>query len=100
MADKKNIQFSKNLFWDVDVNELDMDKHKEFIVERVLDYGRLEDWHTIKEYYQIEQLGKIALNIRSMFPKSLDFIAKITNIPITEFRCYKQAQLYPTLWNS
>ena len=98
--DKKDIKFSKNLFWDVDVNNIDMDKHDRFVVERVLNYGSLEDWRTIKEYYKIEQLGQIALNIRNMLPQTLNFIATMTDIPITEFRCYKQAQLHPTPWNS
>ena len=48
--DKKDIKFSEHLFWDVDKNELDMDKHKEFIVERVLDYGFMADRLLIKEY--------------------------------------------------
>ena len=30
MIDKKNIKFSKTLFGDIDVNDLAVDKHKEF----------------------------------------------------------------------
>jgi len=98
--DKKDIKFSKHLFWDVDVNNLDMDKHKEFIVGRVLDYGLMEDWLAIREYYSLENLAAISKTIRCLMPKSLWFIAAMTGTNIKDYRCYKFAQLHPTLWNS
>ena len=97
--DKKDIKFSQNLFWDVDVNDLDMDKHREFIVERVLDYGFMSDWLVIKEYYSLDKLGKISKNIRSLMPKSLAFISAVTDTNITDYRCYKLAQSNPPHWN-
>jgi len=97
--DKKDIKFSEHLFWDVDENELDMEKHKEFIVERVLDYGFMEDWHLIKDYYSLAGVADIAKNIRSLLPKSLSFISNITNTQITDYRCYKLAQFNPPHWN-
>lgn len=32
---------SPHLFWDVDVNSIEFDKHKAYIVQRVLEYGLL-----------------------------------------------------------
>ena len=97
--DKIDKNFSEHLFWDIDVEELDMDKHKEFIVERVLDYGLMNDWLIIKKYYSLEKLAEIAKNVRCLMPKSLSFIAAITNTKITDYRCYKLAQLNPPHWN-
>jgi hypothetical protein len=93
------ITFSKHLFWDVNTNELDMDKHKEFIVSRVLDYGLMNDWQIIKEYYSLEQLANIAKNVRTLMPKSLSFIASITDTQITDYRCYKLTQSNPPHWS-
>lgn len=90
--------FSQNLFWDVEEESLNMDKHKAFIVARVLDYGSLEDFVAIRDYYTIDGLGKISVNIRSLMPNSLSFISVVTNIKITEFRCYKLSQLTPQHW--
>ncbi|MFW5805447.1 MAG: DUF6922 domain-containing protein [Bacteroidales bacterium] len=45
---EKNISpkdFSPHLFWDVDVERLDMDKHKLYPILRVMEYGKLNDWH-------------------------------------------------------
>jgi hypothetical protein len=80
--------FSKNLFWDVDVNSLDMEEHKSFIVARVLDYGTWNDWETIKNYYGLEELKNISTQLRSILPESLSFISTVTNTPENEFRCY------------
>jgi len=96
---EKDIKFSEHLFWDVDENELDMDRNKEFIVERVLDYGFMEDWLLIKKYYSLNGLAEIAKNIRCLMPKSLAFIATITDTKITDYRCYKSAQSNPPHWN-
>jgi hypothetical protein len=91
--------FSKNLFWDVDETELDMEKHKEFIVGRVLDYGFIEDWRLIKDYYSLAGIAEIAKNIREMMPKSLAFISTVTDTEISDYRCYKLAQSNPRHWN-
>ena len=96
---KKEIKFSQHLFWDIDENELDLDKHQEFIVGRVLDYGFMNDWLAIKEYYSLEKIADIAKNIRSLMPKSLSFITAITNTKITDYRCYKLIQSYPPHWS-
>ncbi|MDR0567203.1 MAG: hypothetical protein LBG47_09260 [Prevotellaceae bacterium] len=85
-------RFSANLFWDADVNDLDFDVHKAYVVGRVLDYGEWDDWLAIRSYYGMEELKKIALRIRTMFPKSLSFIATVTNTPENEFRCYEQVK--------
>ncbi|MDH6342246.1 hypothetical protein M2480_001564 [Parabacteroides sp. PFB2-12] len=90
--------FSANLFWDVDPADIDMDKHAAFIVGRVLDYGLMEDWLFIRDYYGIERLKEIALGIRSLERKSLAFIATITQVPQTQFRCYEQLQSKNRHW--
>ncbi|MDL2241808.1 hypothetical protein LJB91_02750 [Bacteroidales bacterium OttesenSCG-928-L03] len=96
--EENRLPFSHNLFWDIELSELDMEKHAKFIVGRVLDYGSMEDWRFIRKYYGIERLKEIALNIRSMFPESLSFIATITHTPQNQFRCYKQLQSKDQHW--
>ena len=39
---------NKSLFWDIDINMLDYDKHTRFIIERVLLKGDLPDWFELK----------------------------------------------------
>ncbi len=97
-ADK--LPFSTNLFWDVDVADVDMEIHTAFVVERVLDYGQMNDWLLIRNYYGIDRLRDIALGIRSMFPESLSFIALMTHTPKNKFRCYELIQSKKAPWYS
>ena len=43
--------FSTSLFWDIDLNDFDFIKHKNFFTCRVLEYGHLYDWQLIKKIY-------------------------------------------------
>ena len=92
--------FSKFLFWDVDLNGFDLNKYQTFFIQRVLEYGKITDWNLIKELYGMEAIKEASLNARSLDAVTLSFVSTIFNINKTEFRCYKHRQLYPTLWNS
>ncbi|GAB6391467.1 MAG: hypothetical protein MdMp014T_0840 [Treponematales bacterium] len=94
-----NTHFSKNLFWDIDLETLDMEKHAAYIVERVLDDGRMEDWLFIRHYYGLERLKKVAQTIRSMSSKALSFISAVTDTPEDQFRCYTQIHSKSTHWS-
>jgi len=92
MQQQTDIKFSTNLFWDADPDDLDLNKHKTYVVGRVLDYGEWSDWLAIKDFYGMDELKNIALRIRTMFPKSLSFIAVMTHTPENQFRCYEQVK--------
>lgn len=92
--------FSPRLFWDVDLTKFDLDKHKIFLVERVLQYGKLEDWTNLKNLYGRGKIKEISLEIRSLDAVTLSFLSTIFNIDKTEFRCYKHRQLVQNYWNS
>ena len=98
--DKKDIKFSEHLFWDVDVEELDIDSRPEFVIQRILEYGKWEDWTQIRSYYSMDIIREAAMNLRTLRPKALNYIALYTNTDKKDYRCYKLAQLHPTLWNS
>ncbi len=93
-------KFSENLFWDIDLKNLDYEVHFPYILSRVLDYGTWQDWLEIRKFYSKEKIKNTALQLRELSAKSLNFIAIFTNTPIQEFRCYKLRQSKPTHWNS
>lgn len=92
--------FSQHLFWDVDLSTFDLDKYKEFMVGRVVEYGKLKDWELLKSLYGKDKIKEISLNLRSLDAVSLSFLATIFRIDKTEFRCYKYRQLVQNYWNS
>lgn len=51
-------RFSTYLFWDVNKDDLDMEKHSQYIIKRVLEYGMLQDWNIVKQYYGLGRSSK------------------------------------------
>ncbi len=92
-------KLSPHLFWDVDIQSIDAEIHKTYIVGRVVMYGTIEDWKIIKEQIGLDEIGRVAVNIRDLDPKSCSFLSMVTNIPIEEFRCYTMKQSLPPHWN-
>lgn len=91
--------FSFNLFWDVDINDLDPDKHRRYIIQRVIEFGTLGDWNQIKEYYGLDQIGKEMKEARSLDDVSLSFLSLATGISKENFRCYSTKQSHRQHWN-
>jgi len=88
MAHKKNQHYFKaSLFWDVDINSLNFDTHARFIIERVVSRGDLDDWKTLLKLYSREKITREALSIRSLDPKSLNFLSLYFNVEKKAFRC-------------
>ncbi len=92
--------FSPHLFWDVDLDGFDFDKHKTHLINKVLEYGMIKDWNLLKEVYGLETIKEVSLNLRSLDAVTLSYLSALFKIDKTEFRCYKHRQLYPTYWNS
>ncbi len=91
--------FSPHLFWDVDPSKLELERSAAFIIERVLEYGLMEDWNLIKRVYGLERIKDVSLNIRSMDKVTLSFVSTFFGIDKTLFRCYKESQLATSFWN-
>lgn len=47
----KPIKFRQELFWDVDPKTIDPEKHAEYIIERILDFGRDEEVRWMNKFY-------------------------------------------------
>ena len=93
-------QFSDHLFWDVVREEVDMDVHASFIVQRVLEYGTLQDWRLLRSYYGLDTIVALCKAMRTLDPICLSFICAVFNTSKEEYRCYITRQSNPTLWNS
>ncbi|MBX2927690.1 MAG: hypothetical protein KF852_07650 [Saprospiraceae bacterium] len=93
------LQLRPSLFWDVDVNTIDKQRHKLSIIERVTTRGRLEEFRELLAYYGKETVKETLLNTRYLDKRTLSYCSIIFETPITAFRCYKLAQLNPEHWN-
>lgn len=91
--------FSKNLFWDVELDSIDMESNSRYVIQRVLEYGRYNDWKLILSHYGLKVISDTARSLRSLDPKAVSFISAITNIPKEQFRCYTLRQSNQKHWS-
>jgi len=88
-----------NLFWDVDVQAIDLQKHKASVIERVVTRGRWEEFKEALQFYGKPTVKEVLLNARWLDKRTLAFCSAIFATPVTEFRCYKLAQSNPAHWD-
>jgi len=93
-------RFSNHLFWDVDPVELSLDRHRKYIVQRVLGHGQIQDWRLLVECYGVEEIVTTAQTLRSLDPKTLAFIACVGHVNRDSFRCYSQTPSSRQQWIS
>ena|SRR3989338_1878494 len=86
MSTKLNI-LRKSLFWDVNPDKLDVGKSADFIIGRVLDFGNLKEWRTIKQLYGEEKIRKVAKGHVFTDPRSANFWALVLSIPTNQMKC-------------
>ena len=64
MSQKEYISLlSRHLFWDMDVNKVNLDTCPAQIIQRVLEYGNLKDWQLILSYYGLDRIVSIITHI-------------------------------------
>ena len=90
--------FSENLFWDADPVDLDMQRHKKYVVQRALERGTISDILQMFHLYGIGDVIATAKSLRSLEPKALSFIACLADEPRENFRCYTNKQSLKAPW--
>lgn len=98
-----NIDFknslTKSLFWDVNIEDIDVEIHSLFIVERVLTRGSLVDFRALKDNYGVDKLKSFVVEIKNLDERTLSFCSVYFSIPKSKFRCYNFKQSNQTHWN-
>ncbi len=85
--------FSRELFWDTAPEKIDFVKHQRWVVARVLEHGRLEDWKALKRLYPMPEIVASAKRARSLDEKALAFISFVSGEPRETFRCFTSRRL-------
>jgi hypothetical protein len=72
--------YFKKLFWDIDFSTLEKYENKEFIIERVLEFGDIGDFEALKKLYSLEDIKNVLKNSRNLSFKSANFYALILEV--------------------
>ncbi|PIZ00457.1 hypothetical protein COY62_02480 [bacterium (Candidatus Howlettbacteria) CG_4_10_14_0_8_um_filter_40_9] len=69
-----------SLFWDVELKTLDAEKHKKFIIERILLFGNVEDFRWARDFYGEKCIKDVVISNRTLDRKSQNFWCQYFNI--------------------
>ncbi len=93
-------QLSPVLFWDIDREHMDVERHSAGLIQRVLEYGTLQDWRLTRDYYGMDRIVSDCKRLRTLDPMALSFVCAMSHTNKEDYRCYQFRQSNPTPWNS
>ncbi|MCX6812595.1 MAG: hypothetical protein NTW79_03160 [Candidatus Berkelbacteria bacterium] len=67
------MKYRQSLFWDTKPENIDKEKHKHYIIERVLEFGRDSEVRMIFREYDKKDISLVAKNSRSLSPMTQNF---------------------------
>jgi hypothetical protein len=82
--------FPASLFWDTDPAALDRDRHRNYMIERVLQYGRPPELGWLFRVYSTADVVETIRQSRNLDRKTVSFWAIHFGVPIQEFRCFQK----------
>ncbi|MFA6554059.1 MAG: hypothetical protein WCS89_00975 [Candidatus Paceibacterota bacterium] len=53
------MKFRESLFWDTNPAKIDLDKNARYVIERVLEYGRLDEVRWLFKQYSKDAIKKV-----------------------------------------
>ena len=77
----------KPIFWDLDVERLDIKKHSYQIIDRILEYGNTPQVRWMFKTYPKEEIIEVIKKSRQLSKKSANFWTNYYSIPKDEVRC-------------
>jgi hypothetical protein len=86
------------LFWEANLSTLDAEKHKQYIIERVMERGNWKQWKELMNYYSADDIKNALKKARWLDEKTMYFVSAYFDIPLQEMRCYTQRLLSPAPW--
>ncbi|MBN1970386.1 MAG: hypothetical protein JW870_13545 [Candidatus Delongbacteria bacterium] len=87
---KKMPEYVNKYLWDVKVDALDVKKHSNFIIERILEYGDIDSLTWLQKTYEKDCIVKVLKKSKRISPKTGNFYAMYFDVPKNEFLCIRK----------
>lgn len=85
-SDSLKSSLRPELFWDVDVSELDLEEHAAFIIVRVMENGTREEVRFVWGLYGKDAIKKHLTQARYLSPRTISFFANLFKISRSKFK--------------
>jgi len=86
------------LFWDVNPEKLDLEKHAPTIISRVVEYGRLSEWKLVRAHYGDARMIKVLTQLRDLSPQGVSLCCAAFDLKPENFRCCTARPFPPAPW--
>jgi hypothetical protein len=80
----------KKFFWDINTDELDVEKYPKFVIERLLEHGDFDAIDWLKQNYQESKIQEVVRTSRRISPKTGNFFALYYNLPKHDLVCMQK----------
>ena len=81
-------KLSPRIFWDINIETLDLHNNKNEIIERAFVYGTDNDEIIIWSIYTYDEIKKSVLNSDNLNDATIIYLSKVFNIKEKIFKCY------------
>lgn len=82
-------------FWDTDVQSIDPILHREFVIERLLQYGGMEGIRWILENWGADAIKNVVKKSRNISRMTATFWAVYFDLTLKSIRCLSEPTLSP-----
>ncbi len=90
---------SGHLFWDTPVENVDVERHRRWLVNRVLEKGTWQDWNRLLQLYGKEGVRDAVKSMRSLEKKAFRFACAVLDIEPSDCRCFTNTRSRAGHWN-
>jgi hypothetical protein len=91
MLQMDQIIFLKDMFWDIDIESIDLKKNKEFVIERILKYGFTEQIAWLLKNYNRQSIVEVVKKSRNIDKVTANYWAIHFQIKKEEIMCLKRS---------
>ena len=64
------LKMREELFWDTNPKKIDIDKHAQYVIERILDFGNDKEVKWVRNFYATSLIKKVVENPRRLRPRT------------------------------
>jgi len=86
--------FSPYCFWESDRSKLHLNKSKNYIITRIINYGCMEDIKKMFDYYGWETIKEEVVKIRYLDDKVFNWLSKLFKINPKKFKSYNNRGIF------
>ena len=86
--------FSSSCFWDLEKTKLNLNNSKNYIINRVLCRGNMNDVKLLFNYYGWDTIKEEVVKIKYLNNKILNWLSSLFQIDPKNFRCYNNRGIF------